>query len=374
MINFYFYADPDDGPSSSFIPIISQQFPTSVLHRDFATITALVENPGHHVVLMLPRMSGELAPVIETKKIWLSEVQQLTNKNTQVILFLPEIEIINQENIWLSKIPNLTIVAPAQHTFGMRCYPWVTWQHWLQDAVDVYQQPGLTSYIDTFVPGQICPLLFDVLLGGERPYRTLLHDWIENDAILAPNTIMTYYGGNSTRPSVILEPDMNIVAVPEYFHTGVNCFFNGVETRVAVIPPVSIYQQCAYSIITETTAQHNYVFFTEKIARPIVCQRLFIVLSSHWYLHHLRTAGFQTFGDIINESYDLEVDDAKRWRMAFEQMQALAAMDQQTVLERIQPIVKHNRQVLLETDWHKKMSQQVGQILDARLNLDLKKS
>ena len=256
----------------------------------------------------------------------------------------------------------------------MRCYPWVTWQHWLQDAVDVYKQPGLTSYIDTFVPGQICPLLFDVLLGGERPYRTLLHDWIENDAILAPNTIMTYYGGNSTRPSVILEPDMNIVAVPEYFHTGVNCFFNGVETRVAVIPPVSIYQQCAYSIITETTAQHNYVFFTEKIARPIVCQRLFIVLSSHWYLHHLRTAGFQTFGDIINESYDLEVDDTKRWRMAFEQMQALAAMDQQTVLERIQPIVKHNRQVLLETNWHKKMSQQVGQILDARLNLDLKKS
>ena len=98
------------------------------------------------------------------------------------------------------------------------------------------------------------------------------------------------------------------------------------------------------------------------------------MLSSYRYLHYLRQAGFQTFEDVINESYDLEVDDVRRWRMAFEQMQVLATMDQQQVLERIQPIVKHNRQVLMQTDWHKKMSQQVGQILDSRLRLNLKES
>jgi len=97
-------------------------------------------------------------------------------------------------------------------------------------------------------------------------------------------------------------------------------------------------------------------------------------LSSYRYLHYLRQEGFQTFGSIINESYDLEVDDTRRWRMAVEQMQVLAAMDQQHVLERIRPIVTHNRRVLLETDWHKKMSRQVGQILDSRLRLNLKES
>ena len=141
---------------------------------------------------------------------------------------------------------------------------------------------------------------------------------------------------------------------------------------MAVVPPVSVYQQCAYSAVTETNAQHNYVFFTEKIARAIVCKRLFVVLSSYRYLHYLRQAGFQTFDNVINESYDLEVDDTRRWRMAFEQMQVLATMDQQQVLEQIQPIVKHNHQVLMQTDWHKKMSQQVGQILESRLNLNLK--
>jgi hypothetical protein len=183
---------------------------------------------------------------------------------------------------------------------------------------------------------------------------------------------MTYYGGATTRPRMLLEPGMDADSLPTPFHTGFSLEFQGVSTRMAVVPPVSIYQQCAYSIVTETNAQHNYVFFTEKIARAIVCQRLFIVLSSYRYLHYLRQAGFQTFGEIINESYDLEVDDERRWRMAFNQMQALAQMDQKQVLEHIQPIVTHNRQVLLETDWHKKMSHQVGQILDARIRLNLK--
>jgi hypothetical protein len=372
MINFCLYADPTDGPSSFVIPIISQQFPTAVLCTTFSEVETEIDKPGTWAVLVLPRQSGEFNPVEITKAIWLKEVQILTNKNTQVVLFLTEIEIINQENKVLSQIPNLLIVAPAQHTFGMLHYPWVIWQHWLQDAVNVYQKPGLKSYIDTFVPGSVRPMLFDVLLGGERPYRTLLHDWIENDPVLASQIVMTYYGGNSARPRMILEPGMTEPDDRSSFHFAFPCQFEEVNTRAGVIPPVSIYQQSAYSIVTETTAELNYVFFTEKIARPIVCQRLFIVLSSHGYLHYLRAAGFQTFSEIINESYDLEVNDTRRWRMAFEQMQVLADMDQQTVLERIQPIVEHNRRVLLETDWHKKMSQQVGQILESRLWLNLK--
>jgi hypothetical protein len=198
-----------------------------------------------------------------------------------------------------------------------------------------------------------------------------MHDWVEQDSVLSPNTIMTYYGVETARPKFIYEPDM-IVPEMQNFHTGTQCYFDGVAIRIGSVPPVSIYKQCAYSLVTETSAQHDFVFFTEKIARAIVCQRLFVVLSSYNYLHYLRQAGFRTFDSIINESYDLEVDDVRRWRMAFEQMQVLATMDQQQVLERIQPMVKHNRQVLLETNWHKKMSQQVGQILESRLNLNLK--
>ena len=372
-ISRWLYVDPNDGPSESLIPILVNQFPDAVVCESFAVLCDCIKTDGHHVVLILPLR----APSIDldlAKSIRKTELLQLTKQGVECVLFVTEIFGINGDFDWICSIPNLLIATPCQHNFGGSNYLWVIWQHWLQDAADVYKQTGLSDYINTLDTVSPKAKLFDVLLGGLRPYRSLLHDWIEQDPVLSDNTIMTYYGGNTTRPKIILEPGMEVSKLPTPFHTGFSLEFQGVSTRMSVVPPVSIYQQCAYSIVTETNAQHNYVFFTEKIARAMVCQRLFIVLSSYRYLHHLRESGFQTFGNIINESYDLEVDDIRRWRMAFEQMQALAAMDQQQVLERVQPIVEHNRRVLLTTDWHKKMSQQVGQILDARLRLNLKEA
>lgn len=370
-INYWLYADPEDGPTTEFIPILTEQFPEAVLCTSFDQLCNSINSEGQHAVLIF----SPQAPAIgldQARSIRKTEILKLTGQGIECVLFAPELFDISWDFDWITSIPNLLIVAPGQHNFGRLNYPWVDWQHWLQDAANVYRCPGMAEYISTLDTVRPKTQLFDVLLGGLRPYRTLLHDWIEQDPVLSPNSVMSYYGGTTTRPKMILEPDMNPDDLPMPLHTGFGIEFRGVYTRMSVVPPVSVYQQCAYSIVTETNAEQNYVFFTEKIARAMVCQRLFIVLSSYRYLHYLREVGFQTFNSIINESYDLEVNDTRRWRMAFEQMQALATMDQQQVLERIQPIVKHNRQVLLETDWHKKMSQQVGQILDSRLRLNLK--
>ena len=367
----WLYADPADGPSQPLISILQRQFPKATLCSDFKQILNNINTwPGKHVVLMLPRQDGTI-PLEQSKKIWQNELHIFCEKKIECVLFVTEIFNINDSFDWICLIPNLLIVTPCQHNFGKNNYPWITWQHWLHDAADSYKQPALVEYVDKFDLTTTKPMLFDVLLGGERPYRTLIHNWIEQDSVLSPNTVMTYYGVETARPKFIYEPDM-IVTETRNFHSGAYCFFNGVEIRIGSVPPVSIYNQCAYSLVTETSAEQDFVFFTEKIARVMVCQRLFIVLSSYRYLHYLREAGFQTFGNIINESYDLEVNDHRRWRMAFEQMQQLAKKDQQEILQLIEPIVAHNRQVLLTTDWHGKMSTQVSQVLEARLGLNLK--
>ena len=367
----WLYADPADGPSQPLLPILQYQFPNATLCSDFEQILNNINTwPGKHVVLMLPRQDGTI-PLDQLRKHWQDELKILCKKNIECVLFITEIFTINLAFGWICLIPNLLIVTPCQHNFGKNNYPWITWQHWLHDAADSYKQPALVEYVDKFDPTTTKPMLFDVLLGGERPYRTLMHNWIEQDSVLSSKTIMTYYGVETTRPKFIYEPDM-IVPETRNFHSGAHCFFKGVEIRISSVPPVSIYNQCAYSLVTETSAEQDFVFFTEKIARVMICQRLFIVLSSHRYLHFLREAGFQTFGNIINESYDLEVDDHRRWRMAFEQMQQLARRDQQEILQLIEPIVAHNQQVLLTTDWHDKMSTQVSQVLEARLELNFK--
>ena len=364
--NYWLYADPNDGKTGEIIDIIKAQFPQLVCCSEFGQLTVNIMSHEKHVVFMIQPTDGA-RPGAMDENVWHQQVKTLVSRATQCVWIVDELFTISRILDWVSTFSNLLIVTPGQHNFGMLHYPWVTWQHWLQDAVNVYRQPSMQNYINSLDPTKVKPQLFDVLLGGERPYRTLLHDWIEEDAVLSPQTVMTYYGGKTTRPSEILEPGMILPSPVTHF--AAQCQFYDIITRAGIIPPVSVYKQTSYSVVTETNAQHNYVFFTEKIARVMSCQRLFIVLSSYRYLHYLRESGFKTFGHIINESYDLEVDDRRRWRMAFEQMQQLAKLDQSWVLEQIQPVVEHNLQVLMSTDWHKKMSNDVNQILTARLNL-----
>lgn len=365
--NYWLYADPEDGKTSEIIDIIKAQFAQAVFCSDFDQLLTNINNDQSHVVLLIQPTDANRAEKIN-EIAWNIQVKTLISKPIQCVWFVDELFTIGRILNWVSTFSNLLIVTPGQHTFGMLHYPWLTWQHWLQDAVDVYQHPTMQNYINTLDFKNPKPQLFDVLLGGARPYRTLLHDWIEEDPVLSPQTVMAYYGGKTTRPNIISESGIVVHQNQPITHTGIRCHLDDVTTRFAVIPPVSVYQQTAYSVVTETNAQHNYIFFTEKTARVIACRRLFIVLSSHRYLHYLRESGFKTFGNVINESYDLEVNDVRRWRMAFEQMQQLATMDQSWVLEQIQPIVEHNLQVLMNTDWHKKMSIEVNKILTARLN------
>ena len=68
--------------------------------------------------------------------------------------------------------------------------------------------------------------------------------------------------------------------------------------------------------------------------------------------------GFKTFGTVIDESYDNESDALVRWRMAWEQMCWLADQPQHEILRQIQPIVEHNYEVIMNTNWAETFRQQ----------------
>ena len=93
------------------------------------------------------------------------------------------------------------------------------------------------------------------------------------------------------------------------------------------------------------------------------------MFAGRGYLANLRKLGFQTFGDIIDESYDNEHDALIRWDMAFQQIRWLAQQPQEEILDKIKPIVEHNFEVVMSTNWYKKFSDQLEQDL-ARIIAD----
>jgi hypothetical protein len=124
--------------------------------------------------------------------------------------------------------------------------------------------------------------------------------------------------------------------------------FHGHYVHLSTIIPVSVYNQTAYSFVHETlTLSCDICFFTEKVAKPILAKRLFIVMAVPNYLHNLRRLGFQTFDGIIDESYDIEEDSNIRLSMVLEQLEYLISQPQHEILEKIKPIVEHNHQHML---------------------------
>lgn len=112
------------------------------------------------------------------------------------------------------------------------------------------------------------------------------------------------------------------------------------------IVPEEIYRNTWYSIVCET-AYSGKIQLTEKTAKCLWVGRVFILVSSCKNLEYLRSFGFRTFhGDIIDESYDNEPDDAKRFEMAWEQIRRLSNMDPQMVYAQFEEVLKHNQQIM----------------------------
>jgi hypothetical protein len=73
------------------------------------------------------------------------------------------------------------------------------------------------------------------------------------------------------------------------------------------------YKKIAVDIVTESVYNYPYPFISEKTIRPIACKRMFIIIGSPGTVELLHRKGFETFSDVIDESYDSIIDPVDRW-------------------------------------------------------------
>ena len=116
--------------------------------------------------------------------------------------------------------------------------------------------------------------------------------------------------------------------------------------NISQVIPFKIYEKSACSIVCETYPSNNFSFFTEKIAKPLIAGRLFIVIAGQHYLRNLRSLGFKTFDGIIDETYDSEPNNEIRWQMAIEQAISLTDNNQQEIYDRCKDIFNHNQHTI----------------------------
>lgn len=239
------------------------------------------------------------------------------------------------------------------------------WMDWFITTVYFYNsvQPDI---LDKKLTQDNKSKYFDILLGCRRPHRDFIFQYInEND--LTDKVIMTYYqqwNVDLRQTDHIFEHE-GLEFLPEstYTHSVHQVRYYNYRMNLSQIVPFVIYNDTYYSVVAETNASNQFNFYTEKIVKPILGRRLFVVVAGQGYLKNLRIFGFRTFNDVIDESYDDVSNDKQRWQMAMDQVKYLTTQDPKLIQDKIEQIVEHNQQLMLTHNWYQDFSHRLSQCL-----------
>lgn len=108
----------------------------------------------------------------------------------------------------------------------------------------------------------------------------------------------------------------------------------------------SFYQNSFASFVNETYIDENFnVHFTEKLMKPIANGHVFLLFSSAGALDALHKLGFETFGDVIDESYDQIENPQLRFEYILKETQRICNFnlsELSKIKQHVWPRIVHN--------------------------------
>jgi hypothetical protein len=114
------------------------------------------------------------------------------------------------------------------------------------------------------------------------------------------------------------------------------------------------YNNTEFEIVLETLFDDQRQQLTEKILRPIACRQPFILASTPGSLKYLQNYGFQTFGSVFDESYDLIQDPVKRMQCIVRTMREITSWStdyKKTQMKKINDITQFNQEHFFSNDF-----------------------
>lgn len=119
-----------------------------------------------------------------------------------------------------------------------------------------------------------------------------------------------------------------------------------------------MYIDTYFSLVTETVFSYPYSFRTEKIWKPVAMGHPWIAVANMGYYRDMRNLGFQTFGHLIDETFDSIDNDQDRIERIAEVVEDLCQQDLCKFLAEAKSVCKYNQ--LFLASQHKKTIQAVA--------------
>ena len=106
------------------------------------------------------------------------------------------------------------------------------------------------------------------------------------------------------------------------------------------------YKRIYFNVVTESCYYEDCIYMSEKIFKPISNLVPFIYLTNPFAMKKLREIGYKTFSPWIDESYDEEVDNDKRFFMILDEIKRLCSMSKEEIHKwyyEMEDILLHNQ-------------------------------
>ena len=148
--------------------------------------------------------------------------------------------------------------------------------------------------------------------------------------------------------------------------TSENCGFAQLRYLSQIIPQ-QVYDSTYVSLVAETETDYGGYYVSEKISKPLISGKPFMLFGAPGYLQALRDIGFKTFDRWWSEEYDAIHDPEKRIHAIVEALasfNSLPTKNKINYMEEMKTVTEHNREVC-QSD---KFIIDVGNEIKRRLN------
>ena len=208
-------------------------------------------------------------------------------------------------------------------------------------------------------------LIYNRAWSGTREYRLTFVDKLVQAGLInncrtsfAPVDSDLHYSQHQFVNSdlAITRTDLETVLPPNTHNSHASADYNNQD-----------YAQTAMEIVMETLFDDSRLHLTEKTLRPIACGKPFMLVATAGSLEYLRSYGFETFGDHIDESYDLETDPVARLTAVIQEMSRIAAMssaDKIVLWNQLHRIAARNKQRFFSAEWQSRVVQEYVDNMD----------
>jgi len=299
------------------------------------------------------------------EETWVERFHKVYSHSSHCVIFCSELHESTVNQLMSLDLPRVTMFLAGFLNVKFNnavVYHWMDWFHTSNYFYKVIQPNFLKEKL---IPHSNKSKFFDILLGCQRTHRDFVYNYIiENN--LNDKNIMTYHRrwNIDLRQSdeFISEYDgVEFIETPQ--HTVHHVKYYGYKMNLSQVIPLTVYNQTYYTLIAETNAVNHFNFYTEKTVKPLIAGRLIVAIAGQYYLKNLKSFGFQTFDNVIDESYDNEPDQNIRWTKALDQLKYLCTQDPVEIYAKIKDAVEHNQRLIVEKDWYNDFSQQLNSVV-----------